>query len=85
MGGHFVQIVLRGQGMHRSPDAYEDLTGTLVPEAVPFGWAAVIRPDRTIMHDGSATEAARLIRESRSLLSPVSYGPRRIPPNLNNS
>lgn len=33
-----------------------------------FGWAAVMRPDRTVLHDGPVTETSRLVRESLALL-----------------
>jgi 3-(3-hydroxy-phenyl)propionate hydroxylase len=39
-----------------------------LPRAVPLGWAAVVRPDRVIVHDGPASEANRLVAESLALL-----------------
>lgn len=71
IGGQIVQIAMRAQVRHRDAQAYEDLTGVLVPGAAPVGWAAVIRPDRIVLHDGPVTDAARLIRESRALLHPA--------------
>jgi 3-(3-hydroxy-phenyl)propionate hydroxylase len=68
IGGRIVQIALRSQVIHRAADAYEDLTGALIPGAAPFGWTAVVRPDRTVLHDGPVTEVARLVAESRALL-----------------
>ncbi|MFX7854081.1 hypothetical protein ABTK08_21240, partial [Acinetobacter baumannii] len=47
---------------------WEDINGTFLPDAVPVGWAAVVRPDRTVVHDGPAAEADRLVRESLALL-----------------
>ena len=47
---------------------WEDLDGSFMPGAAPFGWAAVVRPDRTVLHDGPAADADRLVRESLSLL-----------------
>lgn len=68
-GGHIVQIAHRGQRLHLAADGWwEDLEGVFMPGAVPFGWAAVVRPDRTILHDGPVTEAERLVRESLALL-----------------
>ena len=63
------RIAHRGQALHlRVTGAAEDLGGAFMPSAAPFGWAAVVRPDRTVLHDGPATEADRLVRESLSLL-----------------
>jgi 3-(3-hydroxy-phenyl)propionate hydroxylase len=68
-GGKFVEIAHRGQALHLRPDgALEDLEGVFMPGAAPFGWAAVVRPDRTVLHDGPGTNADRLVRESLSLL-----------------
>ena len=51
---------------------WEDLDGTFLPGAAPLGWAAVVRPDRTVLHDGPAREADRIVRESLALLgSPI--------------
>ncbi len=68
-GGKVVQIAHRGQALHlRREDWCEDLSGVFLPGAAPFGWAAVVRPDRTVLHDGPAAEADRLVRESLILL-----------------
>ncbi len=32
------------------------------------GWCLVVRPDRTVMHDGPLEEAERLVTESLTLL-----------------
>jgi 3-(3-hydroxy-phenyl)propionate hydroxylase len=39
-----------------------------MPGAAPFGWAAIVRPDRTVLHDGPIAEVDRLVRESLALL-----------------
>lgn len=68
-GGSIVQISHRGQRLHRGAgDAWEDLDGAFMPRAVPFGWAAVVRPDRVILHDGPIREVNRLLTESFALL-----------------
>src|SRR5271166_2467230 len=72
-GGRIVQFSHRGQAprLHRER-RWEDLAGTFLPGAAPFGWAAVVRPDRTVLHDGPVTDADRLVRESLALLgSPI--------------
>ncbi|MFM0553107.1 bifunctional 3-(3-hydroxy-phenyl)propionate/3-hydroxycinnamic acid hydroxylase [Paraburkholderia sediminicola] len=73
-GGRVVQIAHRGQRLHLAPhDSWEDLEGVFLPGLVPLGWAAVVRPDETIVHDGPATDANRIVRESLALLgNPVS-------------
>lgn len=67
IGGVIVQIASRGQRFHRTAEAYEDLTGALVPDTVPFGWAAVVRPDRIVVTDGPVGEAMRLVGETVAL------------------
>jgi len=68
-GGRIVQIAHRGQSAHLGRDGWcEDLEGVFMPGTAPFGWAAIVRPDRTILHDGPVTEAGRLVRESLALL-----------------
>lgn len=73
-GGRIVEIAHRGQRLHLAPrDSWEDPEGIFLPGLVPVGWVAVVRPDRTIVHDGPATEANRIVRESLTLLcDPVS-------------
>ena len=67
-GGTFVQIDPRGRPSCPSQSArWEDLTGALVPSVVPVGWVAIVRPDRTVMHDGPAASAAAMLRESMEL------------------
>lgn len=69
LGGTFVRIAHRGQPLHRDvPGVWEDLNGTFLPDAVPVGWAAVVRPDRTVVHDGPAADADRLVSESLAML-----------------
>jgi 3-(3-hydroxy-phenyl)propionate hydroxylase len=68
-GGRVVQIAHRGQRLHLAPrDSWEDLEGVFLPGLVPLGWAAVVRPDKTIVHEGPATDANRIVRESLALL-----------------
>lgn len=69
-GGRIRQFYLRGEALHRGESAFEDLSGALVPGTVPYGWAAIVRPDRTIITDGPGTETARLVTETLKLLGP---------------
>ncbi|CAL8480769.1 FAD-dependent monooxygenase [Caballeronia sp. S22] len=67
-GGSYVQIARRGLRRHLSRhESWEDLDDAFFAR-LPLGWAAVVRPDRTVIHDGPATDASRLVRESLSLL-----------------
>jgi 3-(3-hydroxy-phenyl)propionate hydroxylase len=68
-GGKVVQIAHRGQARHlRREDCWEDLDGTFLPGAASFGWAAVVRPDRTVLHDGPTADVDRIVRESLALI-----------------
>ena len=67
-GGGFFEVTMRSQRPEGDGESCEDMTGALVPGAAPPGWAAVVRPDRNILHDGPATDAARLIRGSLDIL-----------------
>ena len=69
-GGRVVRICHRGQALHLSAhDAvWEDIDGSFLSRMVPCGWAAVVRPDRIVLHDGPAADACRLVRESLQIL-----------------
>jgi 3-(3-hydroxy-phenyl)propionate hydroxylase len=66
-GGTLLALRYRGQPGH-GPQSWEDMTDALVPGAAPVGWVAVIRPDRTVLHDGPLSELDRIMRESLALL-----------------
>jgi len=70
VGARLIQITHRGQALHLAPvtPSWEDLSGGLFPGAAPSGWIAVVRPDRTILAAGPASEADRLIREVAAIL-----------------
>lgn len=75
-GGEIVRITHCGQRLHLSGTAHwEDLQGSFLPAVVPFGWVAVVRPDRTVLHEGPAAEAGRLVRESLALLGAPAEDP----------
>lgn len=67
-GGRIVQFCQRGEAVHRGNHVFEDLDNRLVPGGAPYGWCAVVRPDRTILHDGPVGDADRIVRESLALL-----------------
>jgi 3-(3-hydroxy-phenyl)propionate hydroxylase len=67
-GGRFVHINPRGQMARTSSlSPWEDLTGGLMPTAVPVGWMAIVRPDKVVMHDGPAGDAPLLLKQARAL------------------
>lgn len=67
-GGGFVHFCLRGEAVYRSAQSFEALDNALLPGGAPYGWCAVLRPDRTVLHDGPLAEAERLLRETFALL-----------------
>jgi 3-(3-hydroxy-phenyl)propionate hydroxylase len=68
-GGRTVQVAPRGApGPARAAGAHEDVGGDLVPAMARPGWCLVVRPDRTILHDGPAEHAERIVSESLRLL-----------------
>ncbi|WP_020656499.1 bifunctional 3-(3-hydroxy-phenyl)propionate/3-hydroxycinnamic acid hydroxylase [Massilia niastensis] len=66
-GGCTVQVRHRGQP-RQGDISWEDMTGSLVPGAAPPGWVAVVRPDRSVMHDGPLGEVELIVSESLALL-----------------
>jgi len=68
-GGSIVQMAHRGQRLHLSPRGWwEDLEGAFLPGVVPFGWAAIVRPDRVVLHDGPAEDIDHMVSQSLALL-----------------
>jgi hypothetical protein len=57
-----------GPGSRAGEQSREGMTETLVPGAAPVGWVAVVRPDRTVLHDGPLEELETVMRESLALL-----------------
>lgn len=69
-GGNVAQICHRGQFLHRSPGAFEDMQGTLLSQGDRIGCIAVIRPDRVILHQGRIGDADRLVGDALALMGP---------------
>jgi 3-(3-hydroxy-phenyl)propionate hydroxylase len=62
-------VHLRHRGQDGHPDrSWEDMTDTLVPKTAPVGWVAIVRPDRTVLHDGPAARLDGVVREALALL-----------------
>ncbi|RQR34384.1 bifunctional 3-(3-hydroxy-phenyl)propionate/3-hydroxycinnamic acid hydroxylase [Burkholderia sp. Bp9143] len=76
-GGTIVQIAHRGQRLDAGGrEGWEDLDGTFLPGMAPVGWVAVVRPDKTVVHDGPAADVSRIVRDSLLLLG---VAPRAMP------
>jgi 3-(3-hydroxy-phenyl)propionate hydroxylase len=77
-GGRVVQIGHRGQRLHiGARQRYaEDLNSSLVPAFAPVGWAVIVRPDRTVLHDGPIANASTLVREALALLGAAAFDTR---------
>jgi len=77
-GGQVVHLRHRGQDGH--PDrSWEDMTDALVPKTAPVGWVAVVRPDRTVLHDGPAALLDDVAREALALLGRPTAAAQRAP------
>ncbi len=70
-GGRIVQLRHRGQ-VGAPADSWEDMTDCLVPHAAPVGWVAVVRPDRTVLHDGPLEQLERIVHQALTLLGAAS-------------
>ncbi|ROH86784.1 bifunctional 3-(3-hydroxy-phenyl)propionate/3-hydroxycinnamic acid hydroxylase [Stagnimonas aquatica] len=70
VGGLISQINHRGGSDDEADNVFEDLESRLLSSGQLYGWCAVVRPDRTVLHDGPISEADRLVRESIELLNP---------------
>lgn len=68
-GGSIVQFRYRGQPGGGAA-SWEEVTDTLVPGVARVGWVAVVRPDRTVLHDGPVEDVDAIVAESLALLSP---------------
>jgi 3-(3-hydroxy-phenyl)propionate hydroxylase len=66
-GGTVVHLRHRGQAGHPER-SWEDMTDALVPRAAPVGWVAVVRPDRTVLHDGPLEQLDGMLREALEML-----------------
>lgn len=82
LGGQFVRIEPQGRGglQPSKANVWEDFAGALMPDAVPMGWVAVVRPDKTVMNDGPAERAAAVLEAAMALIVPPSPPTRRQEP-----
>ncbi len=62
-GGESLQICHRNQVLNRPNKniCWEDVQGSLLPNAVPMGWIVIIRPDQLVMHEGPMEDAEKML------------------------
>jgi len=62
-GGRISQWCHRGQSLHLAPPGrrIEALDENVLPQRVPIGWAAIVRPDRCVMAEGPIDSASQLV------------------------
>ncbi|HTD05829.1 bifunctional 3-(3-hydroxy-phenyl)propionate/3-hydroxycinnamic acid hydroxylase [Undibacterium sp.] len=65
-GGKFVQLRHRGQS-GSGENSWEDMSDAFVPSAAPVGWVAVVRPDRTVLHDGPLEKIDAIVSEALAM------------------
>ncbi len=69
-GGTCLQWCTRGQTQHLGAASHrvEALDDLLVQRGIPLAWAAIVRPDRTIMCEGPVDQATALVRNALDLM-----------------
>ncbi|WP_349608419.1 MULTISPECIES: bifunctional 3-(3-hydroxy-phenyl)propionate/3-hydroxycinnamic acid hydroxylase [Cupriavidus] len=89
-GGDIMQLRHCGQAGRGALEAregqgglsWEDMSDKLVPGAAPVGWIAVVRPDRTVLHDGPLEALDDIVLESLAMLGADSPLPEGLPRTL---
>lgn len=66
-GGNIVHLRHRGQS-GGAAHSWEDMSGVLVPDAAPLAWVAVVRPDRTVLHDGPSGQIDAIVAQALAVL-----------------
>ncbi len=69
LGGSAVSIASEHDGRPRSQDACVALEDAVPARLARRGWCAVVRPDRTVLHDGPAVEAESIVSEAIALIA----------------
>jgi len=69
MGGSTASIVPESHGEQLPNGASVVLEDAIAPRLVRRGWCAVVRPDRTVLHDGPAADAERIASEVIALVA----------------
>ncbi|HEX7476837.1 MAG TPA: bifunctional 3-(3-hydroxy-phenyl)propionate/3-hydroxycinnamic acid hydroxylase [Polyangiales bacterium] len=68
LGGTTVSLVAADHHEQRAGGACVVLDDPFAPRLMRRGWCAVVRPDRTILHDGPAVDAERIASEAIALI-----------------
>ena len=65
-GGLIWQWCQKGQAQHLAPSErrLEALDEALLPSRVPWGWVALVRPDRCVMAEGPVDQTNQLLRQA---------------------
>lgn len=69
LGGATLQIVSPDQRSDELGHAHAMVGDALPPRLLRQGWCVVVRPDRTILHDGPANCAERIVEETIAMLT----------------
>jgi len=71
-GGKTWQWCQRAQALHLAPPErrLEALDEALLPSRVPWGWVALVRPDRCVMAEGPVDRTNQLLRQVLERLQP---------------
>ena len=72
VGGKVWQWCQRSQAQHLGPAAVrlEALDEALLPRRAPLSWAAIVRPDRCVLAEGPASQAAAMLEQALARLGP---------------
>lgn len=69
MGGTIVELAPGSHGARHAGSACIMPDDVFPPRLVRRGWCAVVRPDRTVLHDGPAIDAERIASEALALIA----------------
>jgi 3-(3-hydroxy-phenyl)propionate hydroxylase len=58
------------------------MSDQLVPGVAPVNWIAVVRPDRTVLHDGPLEALDDIVSESLAMLGAGNHLPEGLSPAL---
>jgi 3-(3-hydroxy-phenyl)propionate hydroxylase len=62
-------VVPDNDGDQSSNGAYVVLGDAVDPRLIRRGWCAVVRPDRTVLHDGPIADAERIVSQTIRLVT----------------
>jgi 3-(3-hydroxy-phenyl)propionate hydroxylase len=68
LGGRFLQFGARSGAAPIRANAFDVPGDAQLASVAEAGWVVVVRPDRTVLHDGPAKRTARVVRDAISIL-----------------